>query len=315
MDTKEVIARFEAERQALALMDHPNIARVFDVGTTQSGRPYFVMDLVRGVTITQYCDDNNLTWKQRLQLFIRVCDAIQHAHQKGIIHRDIKPSNILVALHGDKPVPIVIDFGTAKALQRPLTDRTLFTAYGLFVGTPQYMSPEQAEMSGLDVDTRADIYSLGVLLYELLTGTTPFEAEQLHSVAFQELLHMIREEDPPKPSTRISTLGERATDIAAHRQVDLNGLRRALLGDLDWIVMKTLEKDRTRRYSSSHELAMDIQRHLANEPVLAGSPGAACHARKFVRRRSLGVAFVASLLPVLAVGLTTSLSAFIEPYK
>ena len=312
MDTKQVIARFEAERQALALMDHPNIAHVLDAGTTESGRPYFVMDLVRGVPITQYCDDNKLTWQERLQLFIPVCEAIQHAHHKGIIHRDIKPSNILVTLHDGEPVPIVIDFGTAKALQRPLTDRTLFTAYGRFIGTPQYISPEQAEMSGLDVDTRADIYSLGVLLYELLTGTTPFEAEQLRSVAFEQMLHMIREEDPPRPSTRISTLGERATDIALHRQVDLKALQRSLRGDLDWIVMKTLEKDRTRRYSSSHELAVDIQRHLADEPVLAGPPGAVYRVRKFVRRHRTGVAFGASIALILVTGLTATLIALNE---
>ncbi len=263
MDTKQVIARFEAERQALALMDHPNIAHVFDAGATDTGRPYFVMELVHGVPLTRFCDANNLPPRERLKLFLTVCEAVQHAHQKGIIHRDLKPTNILVTLHDGKPVPKVIDFGTAKALQQPLTEKTLFTAYGKLIGTPQYMSPEQAEMSGLDVDTRADIYSLGVLLYELLTGTTPFEMERLRAAAFEEMLRIIREEEPPKPSTRVSTLGVRATEIADHRQVDPALLRRTLQGDLDWIVMKALEKDRARRYDTASALVEDLQHHIA----------------------------------------------------
>jgi serine/threonine protein kinase len=285
MDTRQVIARFEAERQALAMMDHPNIAKVFDAGATESGRPYFVMELVQGVPLTQFCDANDLSPQERLQLFMIVCEAIQHAHQKGIIHRDLKPSNILVTLHDGKPVPKVIDFGTAKALQQPLTEKTLFTGYGRLLGTPQYTSPEQAEMSGLDVDIRADVYSLGVLLYELLTGTTPFEAERLRTAAFEEMVRMIRHEEPPKPSTRVSTLGARATEIAKHRQVDPALLSRTLRGDLDWVVMKALEKDRTRRYKDARSLADDLLRHLRHQPVAAGPPSVLYRARKFARRR------------------------------
>ena len=310
MDTKQVIARFEAERQALALMDHPNIAHVFDAGATDTGRPYFVMELVHGVPLTRFCDANNLPPPERLKLFLTVCEAVQHAHQKGIIHRDLKPTNILVTLHDGKPVPKVIDFGTAKALQQPLTEKTLFTAYGKLIGTPQYMSPEQAEMSRLDVDTRADIYSLGVLLYELLTGTTPLEVERLRAAAFEEMLCIIREEDPPKPSARVSTLGARATEIAGHRQVDPALLRRALQGDLDWIVMKALEKDRARRYDTASALVDDIQHHINHEPVLASPPDRVYRARKFVRRHRLGVAFAAAVVAALALGLVTSLIGF-----
>jgi serine/threonine protein kinase/WD40 repeat protein/tetratricopeptide (TPR) repeat protein len=310
MDTKQVIARFEAERQALALMDHPNIAHVFDAGATDTGRPYFVMELVHGVPLTRFCDANSLPPRERLKLFLTVCEAVQHAHQKGIIHRDLKPSNILVTLHDGKPVPKVIDFGTAKALQQPLTEKTLFTAYGKLIGTPQYMSPEQAEMSGLDVDTRADIYSLGVLLYELLTGTTPFEMERLRAAAFEEMLRIIREEEPPKPSTRVSTLGMRATEIAGHRQVDPALLRRTLQGDLDWIVMKALEKDRARRYDTASALVDDIQHHINHEPVLASPPDRVYRARKFVRRHRLGVAFATAVMAALALGLVTSLIGF-----
>jgi eukaryotic-like serine/threonine-protein kinase len=312
MDTKQVIARFEAERQALALMDHPNIAHVFDAGATETGRPYFVMELVHGVPITQFCDANDLTPHERLKLFLNVCEAVQHAHQKGIIHRDLKPSNILVTLHDGKPVPKVIDFGTAKALQHPLTEKTLFTAYGKLIGTPQYMSPEQAELSGLDVDTRADIYALGVLLYELLTGTTPFEAEQLRTAAFEEMLRIIRQEEPPKPSTRVSTLGARATEIARHRQVDPDLLQRSLRGDLDWIVMKALEKDRARRYETANSLLEDIQRHLNHEPVKAGPPGAGYRTRKFIRRHRMAVAVTAVITCALAIGLTASLIGFAQ---
>jgi len=326
MDTKQVIARFEAERQALALLDHPNIAKILDAGTTGapdrqpstpdsrllSGRPYFVMELVQGVPITHFCDANGLTPQERLKLFLIVCDAVQHAHQKGIIHRDLKPSNILVTLHDGKPVPKIIDFGTAKALQQPLTEKTLFTAYGKLIGTPQYMSPEQAELSGLDVDTRADIYSLGVLLYELLTGTTPFEPERLRAAAFEEMMRIIRQEEPPKPSTRVSTLGERATEIAKHRQVDTALLRRTLRGDLDWIVMKALEKDRTRRYATASALQEDLQRHIDHQPVQAGPPGAVYRMGKFVQRHRMGVALAASVTLALLVGLTVALVGFGE---
>jgi eukaryotic-like serine/threonine-protein kinase len=302
MDTKQVVARFEAERQALALMDHPNIAHVFDAGATETGRPYFVMELVHGVPLTRFCDANDFAPIERLKLFQQVCEAIQHAHQKGVIHRDLKPSNILVTLHDGKPVPKVIDFGTAKALQQPLTEKTLFTSYGKLLGTPQYMSPEQAEMSGLDVDTRADIYSLGVLLYELLTGTTPFEAQRLRTAAFEEMMRIIREEEPPKPSTRVSTLGERATEIAGHRQVDAALLRRTLQGDLDWIVMKCLEKDRSRRYDTASALVEDIQHHLNQEPVSAAAPSATYRLRKFVRRNRLAVATAAIVFSTLVLG-------------
>jgi WD40 repeat protein/serine/threonine protein kinase len=320
MDTKQVIARFEAERQALALMDHPNIAKIFDAGVTGApspqvstlnsqlhfGRPYFVMELVHGVPLTEFCDANDSTPQERLQLFIQVCHAVQHAHQKGIIHRDLKPSNILVTLHDGKPVPKVIDFGTAKALQHSLTEKTLFTAYGKLIGTPQYMSPEQAELSGLDVDTRADIYALGVLLYELLTGTTPFEAEQLRTAAFEEMLRIIRQEEPPKPSTRVSTLGARATEIARHRQVDPDLLQRSLRGDLDWIVMKALEKDRARRYETASALVEDLQHHLNHEPVLASPPSVAYRARKFVLRHRVGVAMGAVVTVALVAGAVVS---------
>ncbi len=254
MDTKAVIARFEAERQALALMDHPNIAKVLDAGATDTGRPFFVMELVRGIKITDYCDQNNLPTEARLDLFMQVCHAIQHAHQKGIIHRDIKPSNILVALHDGTPVPKVIDFGIAKATGgQLLTDKTLFTAFEQFIGTPAYMSPEQAEMSGLDIDTRSDIYALGVLLYELLTGKTPFDAKELVEAGLEGMRRIIREKEPSRPSTKISTLGaEEQTTIAKRRQVEAPKLIHQVRGDLDWIVMKCLEKDRTRRYEGAN---------------------------------------------------------------
>src|SRR2546426_2875927 len=259
MDTKNVIARFEAERQALALMDHPNIAKVLDAGATETGRPYFVMELVRGIKITDYCDQNNLSTQQRLDLFIQICRAIQHAHQKGIIHRDIKPSNILVTLNDGVPLPKVIDFGIAKATQGKLTDRTLFTAFEQFIGTPAYMSPEQAEMSAQDIDTRCDIYALGVLLYELLTGQTPFDAHELLASGLDKMRHMIREQEPPVPSTRLRTmLNADLTTIATRRHTHAPKLIGLLRGDLDWIVMKALEKDRTRRYETANSLAMDI---------------------------------------------------------
>jgi len=246
MDTKEVIARFEAERQAIALMDHPNIARALDAGATEAGRPYFVMELVRGIPITDYCDQKQLATRERLQLFIKVCQAVQHAHQKGVIHRDLKPSNVLVTEHDGEPVPKVIDFGVAKALGQKLTAKTLFTGFNHMIGTPAYMSPEQAALSGLDIDTRADIYSLGVLLYELLTSVTPFDTETFREAALDEVRRMIRETEPPKPSTRLQTLGEKLTDVAKQRRIEPAALGRLIRGDLDWIVMKCLEKDRQR---------------------------------------------------------------------
>ena len=285
MDTKSVIARFDAERQALALMDHPNIARVLDAGATETGRPFFVMELVRGVRLTDYCDQNNLDTRRRLELFIQVCQAIQHAHQKGVIHRDIKPSNILVTLHDGVPVPKVIDFGIAKAIAGKLTDQTLFTGYEQVIGTPAYMSPEQAEMSGLDVDTRSDIYSLGVLLYELLTGRTPFDPKELVKSGLDEMRRTLREEEPQRPSNILTTLhGTELTTTAAHRHAEPPKLISLLKGDLDWIVMKALEKDRTRRYETANGLAMDVQRYLSNEPVLARPPSRWYRLQKLVRR-------------------------------
>ncbi len=290
MDTRQVIARFEAERQALAMMDHPNIAKVFDAGSTESGRPYFVMELVKGIPITEYCDRERLDAQARLRLFMLVCHAIQHAHQKGIVHRDIKPSNVLVTLHDGVPVPKVIDFGIAKATNQELTEKTLFTQHNQMIGTPAYMSPEQAEMTGLDIDTRSDIYSLGVLLYEMLTGTTPFSGEDLMSKGFAEMMRIIKEETPHKPSTRISSMGDTGTRTAQQRSTpDIKRLGVMIRGDLDWIVMKCLEKDRTRRYDTANGLALDIQRHLSSEPVSAGPPSASYRFRKFVRRNRAGV--------------------------
>src|SRR6266404_3894262 len=309
MDSKQVIARFEAERQALAVMDHVNIARVFDAGETPptyaggSPRPYFVMELVHGVPITKYCDDNHLTPRERLELFVPVCQAIQHAHQKGIIHRDIKPSNVMVTLYDGKPVPKVIDFGVAKATEQKLTERTLFTQYGTMVGTLEYMSPEQAEMSGLGADTRSDIYSLGVLLYELLTGSTPLTRQRMKEAAYAEILRMIKEEEPPKPSTRLSDSGEALASISAQRKMEPAKLTKLVRGELDWIVMKTLEKDRNRRYETANGFAADVQRYLNDEPVQACPPSAGYRLRKFVRRnkRALAMAVVlaAALLAVM----------------
>jgi serine/threonine protein kinase/tetratricopeptide (TPR) repeat protein len=313
MDTKQVVGRFEAERQALALMDHPNIAHVLDAGATDTGRPYFVLDLVRGVRITDYCDQHNLSTNDRLELFISVCQAIQHAHHKGIIHRDIKPSNILVTLHDGVPVPKVIDFGIAKATQQELTDKTLFTQFQQFLGTPAYVSPEQAGMSGLDIDTRSDIYSLGVLLYELLVGRTPFETRELMQGGLDALRKMIREREPMRPSTKLNTLNaEEQTTTAQRRQTDAPKLVHLLRGDLDWIVMKCLEKDRTRRYDTANGLVMDLKRHLAHEPVEARPPGKLYRAEKFVRRHRVGVAMSVSVVTVLVAGLVLTLVSFAE---
>jgi len=312
MDTRQVIARFEAERQALALMDHPNIARVLEAGETSSGRPYFVMELVRGPFMTDYCDQHNLPVSERLALFIDVCQAVQHAHQKGIIHRDIKPSNVLVTLHDGKPVVKVIDFGIAKAMGQQLTDKTLFTNFAQMIGTPLYMSPEQAEMSGLDVDTRSDIYSLGVLLYELLTGTTPFDKERLRQAGFDEIRRIIREDEPPKPSTRMSTLGEAAATVSAQRNSEPRRLSQLFRGELDWIVMRALEKDRSRRYVTALDLAADIQRHLQHEPVWACPPTWRYRFRKFLRRRRGLAAAVATVLFVLVGGIATTTVGYLQ---
>ncbi len=309
MDTKSVIGRFEAERQALALMDHPNIAKVLDAGGTETGRPFFVMELVRGIKITDYCDQNNLSTRERLDLFTQVCRAIQHAHQKGIIHRDIKPSNILVTLHDGVPVPKVIDFGIAKATtDQPLTDKTVFTQLEQFIGTPAYMSPEQAEMSGLDIDTRTDIYSLGVLLYELLAGKTPFDPKELMAAGLDAMRRTIREQEPARPSTRLSTmLAGELTTTAKRRQTDPPRLVHLIRGDLDWIVMKCLEKDRTRRYETANGLAVDIERHLGNEPVVARPPSTLYRLQKLVRRNKLavGAAGAVAISLILGLGLST----------
>jgi serine/threonine protein kinase len=333
MDTKQVIARFEAERQALAMMDHPNIAKVFDAGTTgikdeggrlkdeqeaakqldssfiphpssfqPQGRPYFVMELVRGLPITEYCDGERLSIRERLELFVLVCRAVQHAHQKGIIHRDLKPSNILVTLHDGVPVPKVIDFGVAKATGQSLTERTVYTAFTQLVGTPLYMSPEQVELSGLDVDTRSDIYSLGVLLYELLTGTTPFDSETLKQAAFDEMRRIIRDEEPPKPSTRLSTLGAALTTTSAKRSSDPRQLSRSVRGELDWIVMKSLEKDRRRRYETANDFAADVMRYLTDQPVEACPPSAGYRLRKFLRRNKGPAAASLALGALLMLG-------------
>jgi len=311
MDTRQVIARFESERQALAMMEHPNIARVLDAGATEAGRPYFVMELVRGEPITTFCDKNKLSTTERLDLFQQVCHAVQHAHQKGIIHRDIKPSNVLVTLHDEVPVPKIIDFGIAKATIARLTEKTLFTQHRALIGTPEYMSPEQAGSSGVDIDTRSDIYSLGVLLYELLTGTTPFSAHELREGAFDEIQRIIREVDPLKPSTRLSTMTSTIASVAAHRQTEPARLAKLVRGDLDCIVMKCIEKDRTRRYETANGLALDVMRHLHGEPVLAAPPSPAYRARKFIRRHRTGVAAgvaIASLLVLGMAGTTSGLA-------
>ena len=305
MDSNSVLARFEAERQALAVMDHPNIAKVLDGGLTETGRPYFVMEYVKGVPITEYCDATRLSVPQRLDLFVQVCQAVQHAHQKGIIHRDLKPSNILVAPYDDKPVPKVIDFGLVKAIHQSLTERTLHTAHESVLGTPLYMSPEQAQLNNLDVDTRSDIYSLGVLLYELLTGTTPLERNRFKEAAWDEMRRLIREEEPPRPSTRLSS-SQALPSLAAGRHSEPTRLTKLVRGELDWIVMKSLEKDRTRRYETANGFAMDIQRYLAGEPVLAAPPSARYRLRKFARKYRAALTTGAALVLLLVAGVAVS---------
>jgi WD40 repeat protein/serine/threonine protein kinase len=314
MDSRHVIARFEAERQALALMDHQNIAKVLDAGTTESGRPYFVMELVHGVPITQYCDANQLTPRQRLELFVPVCLAIQHAHQKGIIHRDIKPSNVLVTMYDDKPVPKVIDFGVAKATEQRLTEKTVYTQFGTLVGTFEYMSPEQAEMNAFGVDTRSDIYSLGVLLYELLTGTTPLERKRLREAALGEMVRLIKEEEAPRPSLRLSS-SNNLPKIAAARNTDPARLSRLVRGEIDWIVMRCLEKDRGRRYESANGLARDIQRYLADEPVEACPPNPLYRFQKMVRRNKAAAVAAAGILAALVIGLGISTWMYLQERK
>ena len=300
MDSKTVLARFEAERQALALMDHPNIARVLDAGVTPDGRPFFVMELVKGVPITEFCDARKLSPRERLELFVPVCNAIQHAHQKGVIHRDLKPSNVLVALYDDKPVPKVIDFGVAKAIGQPLTEQTIHTGFGTVIGTPQYMSPEQATFNNLDVDTRSDLYSLGVLLYELLVGSTPFTKKELESAGVLEILRVVREVEPPRPSTKLSTADALPT-LAANRSMEPKRLTGLLRNELDWIVMKALEKDRTRRYETANGFAADVLRYLCGEPVQAVPPSVSYRLRKFIRRHKRRVV-VGSVLGLALIG-------------
>jgi eukaryotic-like serine/threonine-protein kinase len=306
MDSAQVIARFEAERQALALMDHPFIATVYDGGTTPEQRPFFAMEYVKGEPITTYCNRHRLSIKERLQLFAQVCEGVQHAHQKGIIHRDLKASNVLVTIQDDKLVPKIIDFGVAKATAQQLTERSLFTELGVLIGTPEYMSPEQAEMGSLDIDTRTDIYSLGVLLYELLTGSLPFDHKDLRRASIAEIQRIIRQEEPPRPSTRVGQQGPATVEAARDRQSDPRRLASELRGDLDWITTRSLEKDRTRRYQTANALAADVRRHLNDEPVLARAPTARYRAQKFVRRHRGAVAAVSAVILALVLGLVAA---------
>ncbi|MGD8415057.1 MAG: serine/threonine-protein kinase, partial [Candidatus Latescibacterota bacterium] len=310
MDTREVIARFEAERQALAIMDHGNIARVFDAGTTEMGRPYFVMEYIPGIPVTDYCDQERLSAEQRLGLFIEICHAIHHAHQKGIIHRDIKPSNVLVTVQDGKPVPKIIDFGVAKAVNRELSEKTFFTEHGMLIGTPVYMSPEQADSAGGDVDTTADVYSLGVLLYELLAGAPPFDPQSMREVGFEAIRRLIREVDPPTPSTRLSGMGSEAMVIAGNRRTRPSTLEKKIRGELDWITMRAMEKNRDRRYQSASEFAADIERYLNGEPVQAGPPGRLYRARKFVHRNKTAVGLVTTVaIFLVTVAITMTIQA------
>jgi serine/threonine protein kinase len=302
MDSKAVLARFEAERQALAVMDHPNIAKVLDGGLTETGRPFFVMEYIKGIPITEYCDATRLSVPERLNLFVQVCQAVQHAHQKGIIHRDLKPSNILVAPYDDRPVPKVIDFGLAKAMHQSLTERTLHTAHETVLGTPLYMSPEQAQLNNLDVDTRSDIYSLGVLLYELLTGTTPLERTRFKEAAWDEIKRIIREEEPPRPSARLSSTAT-LPSLAACRQTEPLQLTKQVCGELDWIVMKALDKDRSRRYETANGFAADVLRYLSGEAVQAHPPSTAYRLKKFVRRNRPQVLAASLLVSAVLMGI------------
>ncbi len=311
MDSRQVIARFEAERQALALLDHSNIARVLDAGTTQAGRPYFVMEYVKGMSITKYCDRHKLSVEKRLKLFLRVCEAVHHAHQKGIIHRDIKPSNILVSVQDDRPVPKIIDFGIAKAIAQPLTQQTLFTRQGQLLGTPEYMSPEQADMGNEDTDTRADIYSLGVVLYELLTGVLPFEHEVLEKVGFAEFQRILQEEEPLLPSLRFTALGEKAKEIAERRHTQVVALARRLHRELEWIPLKAMRKDRSRRYRSASELADDIQNYLSGAPLIAGPETAVYRVKKFVQKHAGSVATVVLVISIVSFESFTAVTRYV----
>ncbi|MHC4483206.1 MAG: protein kinase domain-containing protein, partial [Planctomycetota bacterium] len=315
MDSKQVIARFEAERQVLALLDHPNIARVFDAGTTEAGRPYFVMEYVKGMSITKYCDRHKLSVEKRLKLFLRVCEAVHHAHQKGIIHRDIKPSNILVSVQDDRAIPKIIDFGIAKAVTQPLTEQTLYTRQGQLLGTPEYMSPEQADMGNEDIDTRADLYSLGVVLYELLTGVLPFEHEVLEKVGFAELQRILQEEEPPRPSLRFTALGEEAKKIAERRHTQVVALARRLHRELEWIPLKAMRKDRSRRYRSASELADDIQNYLSGAPLIAGPETGIYRVKKFVRKHAGSVATVILVAVALILGFVVSTTMYFRAEK
>src|SRR4051812_28694619 len=314
MDSKAVLARFEAERQALAMMDHPNIAKVLDAGATDGGRPFFVMELVKGTPITQFCDERKLTPRRRLELFVPVCQAIQHAHQKGVIHRDIKPSNVLVAMYDDRAVPKVIDFGVAKAAGQTLTDKTLMTGFGAVVGTPEYMSPEQANLNNMDIDTRSDVYSLGVLLYELLTGSTPVDRKSLGQAALLEILRIVREVEAPKPSHKLSS-SDALPSVAASRGTDPAKLSKLMKGELDWVLLKALEKDRARRYDTANALGRDVQRYLADEVVEARPPSAGYRVKKFVRRHKGQVLAASLVLVALLAGMAGTTWGLIEARK